>query len=798
MNVHVLTPILLFFAAVLIVISVIYGILCLINRYKQKEPEIPHHDESSRDVLILNEEVEQFTNTLKKWKNWYISYKQYDRLRIDYQNTALQIASLPEHVRKKDEPLLDTFLHVYQNLPRYISRLNQEYIQRELTKNKSFFDSIRGKSLDLQQRLVCITDDDYMLVVAGAGSGKTVTVEAKVKYLVERMGINPKEILVTSFTKKTVNELKERIGDINRDVDVTTFHALGLKIIRDNENHVVSIADNDELLHVIDTYILNTIESSTSDLTKLLTFFNCYYQTDNSINNTDTHNERYRTLCGETVKSLGEVTIANYLYLHSVNYKYEMLHPDSPKDNPYHPDFYLPDYGLYLEHFGINRDGTAPHFGKEGEIKYLEQMEWKRRFHAEHNTTLLETYAYYGSGERLEYHLEALLQKYNVSLIERSEKELSLILMQQIQLKEFDFLKKGIASFIRQYKMNGFSGLPNEIFANNLEKMTPYCKMRTKLYLDIITDIYQKYESLLHLSDSVDFRDMITKAARIIDEGGIIPSYRYIIVDEYQDTSVARYRFINSLSQRTGAKVLCVGDDWQSIYRFNGGDVALFQNFEKYFSHPQILKIEKTYRNPQELLDIVGPFITKNPAQIPKKMVSDKHIQSPVKIVTYGNNMLENLHDIVDEIAEKIGHNAHVMILGRINYDFESQIRSDKVGREFQVTVLKKEIRLKSLIYPDMIFEILTVHKSKGLEADAVIVLNMSNAKLGFPNQISDDPILSLVMKRKEDYLFAEERRVFYVAATRAKNLLYLLTPEEETAQSLFIRELNRDNNLIL
>ena len=180
MNVHVLTPILLFFAAVLIVISVIYGILCLINRYKQKEPEIPHHDESSRDVLILNEEVEQFTNTLKKWKNWYISYKQYDRLRIDYQNTALQIASLPEHVRKKDEPLLDTFLHVYQNLPRYISRLNQEYIQRELTKNKSFFDSIRGKSLDLQQRLVCITDDDYMLVVAGAGSGKTVTVEAKV------------------------------------------------------------------------------------------------------------------------------------------------------------------------------------------------------------------------------------------------------------------------------------------------------------------------------------------------------------------------------------------------------------------------------------------------------------------------------------------------------------------------------------------------------------------------------------------------------------------------------------------
>lgn len=798
MNIHVLTPILLFFAAVLIVISIICGIIYLINRYKQKEQEIPHHDESSRAVQILNKEVEQFTNTLKKWKNWYISYKQYDRLRIDYQKTAHQIASLPEHVRKKDEPLLDAFLHVYQDLPRYISRLNQEYIQRELTKNKSFFDSIRGKSLDLQQRLVCITDDDYMLVVAGAGSGKTVTVEAKVKYLVERMGINPKEILVTSFTKKTVNELKERIGNINRDVEVTTFHALGLKIIRDNENHVVSIADNDELLHVIDTYILNTIESSTSDLTKLLTFFNCYYQTDNSINNTDTHNERYRTLCGETVKSLGEVTIANYLYLHSVNYKYEMLHPDSPKDKPYHPDFYLPDYGLYLEHFGINRDGTAPHFGKEGEIKYLEQMEWKRRFHAEHNTTLLETYAYYGSGERLEYHLEALLQKYNVSLIERSEKELSLILMQQIQLKEFDFLKKGIASFIRQYKMNGFSGLPNEIFANNLEKMTPYCKMRTKLYLDIITDIYQKYESLLHLSDSVDFRDMITKAARIIDEGGIIPSYRYIIVDEYQDTSVARYRFINSLSQRTGAKVLCVGDDWQSIYRFNGGDVALFQHFEQYFSHPQILKIEKTYRNPQELLDIVGPFITKNPAQIPKKMVSDKHIQSPVKIVTYGNNMLENLHDIVDEIAEKIGHNAHVMILGRINYDFESQIRSDKVGREFQVTVLKKEIRLKSLIYPDMIFEILTVHKSKGLEADAVIVLNMSNAKLGFPNQISDDPILSLVMKRKEDYLFAEERRVFYVAATRAKNLLYLLTPEKETAQSLFIRELNRDNNLIL
>ena len=795
----VLISILICFAAGLALITIVCLIRFLIDKLKQSdkqdetESEEQFQYEPSAAVEILKGEVEQFTRTLKKWKDWYITYKQYENLKREYQNTAQQIASLSEDIRKEKVPRFDTFLHVYQKLPYYISRLNQEYIQRELTNNKSFFDSIRGKSLDLQQRLVCVTDDDYTLVVAGAGSGKTVTIEAKVKYLVEKKGVDPKEILVTSFTDKTVDELKERIGNININVDVTTFHALGLKIIKDNDYTVISVADDNKLKHEIDNYILKITEGHASSPTKYLTFFNSYYRTYNNTNNTDILSERYRTLCGESVKSLGEVTIANYLYLHGVNYKYEMLHPNSPKDKPYHPDFYLPDYDLYLEHFGINRDGTAPHFGKEGEKKYLEQMAWKRRFHAEHNTTLLETYAYYGSGERLEYHLEALLQKHNVPLKERSDKELSDILLRQMQLKEFDFLKKNIASFINLYKLNGFSGLPNEGFAKELEKMTPFWRKRTELFLDIISEIYQEYESLLFLSDSVDFSDMITKATRIIDEGGTVPTYCYIIVDEYQDSSVAIYRFINSLSRKCGAKVLCAGDDWQSIYRFNGGDVDLFQNFEKYFSHPKILKIEKTYRNPQELLDIIGPFITKNPAQISKKMVSDKHIQSPVRIVTYNDNMLKHLHDIVDEIAEKISPKASVMILGRINNDIKSQFLPDKVGQDFQIKITKNKTHLKSLIYPEMKFSVMTIHKSKGLEADAVIILNMSNATLGFPNQISDDYILSLVKKGKEMYPFAEERRVFYVAATRAKNLLYLLTPEDKQLQSRFTRELIED-----
>ena len=145
-----------------------------------------------------------------------------------------------------------------------------------------------------------------------------------------------------------------------------------------------------------------------------------------------------------------------------------------------------------------------------------------------------------------------------------------------------------------------------------------------------IIDIYFLYEEELKSTNSIDFNDMIVLATKYVKENDI-RKYKYIIVDEYQDTSYIRYLFLKEIINKIGAKIICVGDDYQSIYRFNGCNLNMFLNFKKYFGYTKILKINNTYRNSQELIDIAGNFVMKNKHQINKKLSSNKHINKPIK-----------------------------------------------------------------------------------------------------------------------------------------------------------------------
>ena len=321
-----------------------------------------------------------------------------------------------------------------------------------------------------------------------------------------------------------------------------------------------------------------------------------------------------------------------------------------------------------------------------------------------------------------------------------------------LESKELVMLKRLITTFINLFKTNNY----------NLDY---FLKMKKhKDIISIIIDIYYLYEEELKSTKSIDFNDMIVQATNYVKNNDI-KSYKYIIVDEYQDTSYVRYLFLKEIINKTKAKIICVGDDYQSIYRFNGCDLNMFLNFKKYFGYTKTLKINNTYRNSQELINVAGSFIMKNKRQLYKKLKSNKHIDKPIKII-YGNNLRKSIDKILDS-------HKNILILGRNNFDINKYFKIDSNG------YIKENIRY------------LTIHASKGLEEECVVIINLRDDVLGIPNKIKDDKVLKYVTKNKDIYPFEEERRLFYVGLTRTKSDVYLLVDKKNP--SIFVKELIKD-----
>lgn len=275
----------------------------------------------------------------------------------------------------------------------------------------------------------------------------------------------------------------------------------------------------------------------------------------------------------------------------------------------------------------------------------------------------------------------------------------------------------------------------------------------------------------------IDFDDMINKATAVVAKKGFFKKCRYIIIDEYQDTSYTRFNLINNIIKKTESSLLAVGDDFQSIYRFTGCDLNIFTNFNDYFPNSSILKIEHTYRNSQELIDIAGNFIMKNKNQIKKQLISSKNLKKPI-VIMYYYDLKETIEKLINKIYLK--EKGSILILGRNNCDINLVLnRNFILSNNGIITYLKNK---------DIVLRYLTVHKSKGLESDNVIIINVLDNILGFPSQIKDDNVLRYVTAKQDQFPFSEERRLFYVALTRTKNKTYILTKKGQ--ESIFVREL--------
>ncbi len=780
------------------------------------------------EIKHLSQQIAVFFNELFKITNQYVSHF------VDIQFTE-KWNELLHKVEKsnihKDDDVFEEIEHfktVYKSQHDYFATANEIFIQNESMKYADLFSSIDGKTLDEQQRTAVITDEDRILVLAGAGSGKTLTISAKVKYLCEVKKINPKDILLISFTKKSAQEMTERIQNkLGILAEATTFHKLGLDIIKNSDRQRPEISDENVLNQFVHNFFEREILNH-RDLIKALTEYFTYfleipdnmedysslgelydeektidletlkskYDREKYIRETGAEKAKaYTTLNNEKVKSLEETKIANFLFMNGVNYEYEKIYPFESTDQlrkSYRPDFYLKDYNIYLEHFGISKDFTVPWLSPVEEKKYLDGILWKREFHQENETKLIETYSYYSTEGILLKKLEELLLASGVEFKSRDFTDIFNTVYASKSNKYFSEFIKLCCTFIMLFKSNNYKieeidNLKHKYF---FEETNEFLRDRTKLFLDIIKIILKEYQNYLSSNNAIDFSDMINNASEKVISGCEIPFYKYVIVDEYQDISMSRFNFLKAIVERTNAKLFCVGDDWQSIYRFAGSDISLFTDFEKYFGYTKILKIEKTYRNSQNLIDEASGFILKNPLQLNKDLRSDKIIDYPIVFWGFDDEPKQVLQFAIRKIVSEFGINTSILLLGRTNYDIEIVKKSDL----FRSFYKNRKEQLEYIPIPELEINFLSVHKSKGLEADNVIILNFKNDKLGFPNQIADDKILNLLLTNAEEFKFAEERRLFYVAITRTKNRTFILTDNRNP--SPFFKEFSESKSV--
>lgn len=820
----------------------------------------------------LNSVVKKFAKIGDYAPDNYFSYNWKQKLLLWHKNAISKVKKFKEdyaeYISSEDEKFFEKFYNKPETFETDTKQANERYINQELKDNSDLFDDLDGKSLDSQQREAIVVDEDAVKVIAGAGSGKTFTIQGKVKYLTEKRDVDPSEILAISFSNASVDDLKERIAE---PIDIKTFHKVGKDILTQYNQY--SRPDTSALKRIIKRYLTKKALKNEDISKKLIEFFSFYINippsdddikyegdlldwqegVDFSTLKRRFKNKQRETLNNEIVRSYEELYIANFLFIYGIKYTYEKIYsypnknferefnkfkeflfsfneeiPDELKNDitkdllnltdifeeyeikDYLPDFYLDDYNIYIEHFGLNRNCENHLIGGKSSEEYVKEMEWKRKVHKKYGTTLIETFSYYQSENRLLTRLAEKLQAQGVEFNEIDYREVYRILLENKTIKEWEDFIVLLKTFIELFKGNNYDETKFKEFYDYVGGLKDsFSKDRTIAFLKIVEEIYNDYEAYLLKIKKIDFNDMINKASDCIVKNGLDLPYKYIIVDEYQDTSFTRYNLLRNICDSIGAKIMVVGDDWQSIYSFSGCDVNIFTKFDNFFDVCETRYIEKTYRNSQQLIDASSNFVMKNPDQTRKELKSSKSLKYP-KLVNFDNDFDEILKFeliIKNIINQSTFKNKKILILGRNNKDIFNLLKNFNVENEYgkrKFEILGDEDKLRrnkfvKIVYresPDVNIEYRTVHQSKGLECDNVILINLKNWKAGFPNKMVDDPVLNFVKRNGDSFSYAEERRLFYVALTRTKNNVYLLAPYFKS--SVFVQELKTDANVEL
>lgn len=679
---------------------------------------------------------------------------------------------------------------------RFRDRAVENFMERELGEMACFFESIEKNPLTLEQRQAVVCDEDATLVLAGAGSGKTSVITAKATYLVNRRIRKPEEILLLAYGKEAAEEMSDRIRHYcNANVSAMTFHKLAYGIIEKVEGRKPPLAshasDHKALQMLLKKILLNLAENDKQIDLLLLRWFSEFLMPANSEWDFESKHEYYcyvenrelRTLQGELVRSFEELEIANWLCMNGIVYEYEPVYEyklPAEGRGDYKPDFRLTESGIYIEHFGVRREQdengneyltTAPYINR---AEYLAGMEWKRAVHARHGTTLVETYSY----ENSEGSFLTLLQEKLAPHVIFNPVSLKEILSRLEEIGQFDDFTKTLSTFLRHFKG---SGSTIEECRNKINGIRD--TRRGLAFLEIFKPVYLEYQK--RLGENVDFDDMISRATAYVRDSRYKSPYRHLLVDEFQDISKGRaYLLIALRNQNPDCRIFAVGDDWQSIYRFSGSDIHFMREFGCSFGGTfgdrkdvhRIVDLGRTFRSVDRIAHAARRFILKNPSQIKKAVIPAGTAGKPaIQIVqSVESRSGATLEQTLAQLQKQTnGGQNTVLLVGRYN-------RQHPAG----MSILRKR-------YPDLRVSFKSIHASKGLEADHVIILGASCGRLGLPSEIIDDPLLDLVLPEPEPFKHAEERRVFYVALTRARKSVTIIARQDQPSD--FVNELLDD-----
>ena len=660
-------------------------------------------------------------------------------------------------------------------------RIRKDYEERILELRKNFYDVIESNPLTLQQRQAVIRNNDINMVLAAAGTGKTSVMVAKALDLIESGVAIGEEILILAYNKDAATELTERLKERAKQANIelwqapsiSTFHALGRNIIKNCGKPVrlsKFVEDTVRLDNWFTAWLDNYIKENPDNLSSfiLLSYQPIdpfQFQTKEEYDKYIRDNE-YRTLQGERVRGYQELLIANWLFMNSINYEYEPKYISKRRIEigfDYRPDFGLGN-GIYLEHFGIDRQGKTR--SDIDPVKYNANINKKRSLHKEHNTVLLETYHYNWTENNLYKRLEQLMQEQCISLNPRTDEEIIEAIKKSDIFKECKNRYMKCLQAIRTERLD---------YAKILKRLNDANIVYAKEYASFLMRIHDDYVKLLSSAQEIDFDDMILQATSLIKDGSFKPKWKHILVDEFQDISMARLELLQEIYYKGPRPIwTVVGDDWQSIYRFSGGKLEVTTQFKRIVGSHTLSKLEKTYRYNNSIADTAGHFIMQNPEQYKKNVITNTQvIDSCVHlhdsyILIHGkkvNNISLKALEIYTKIREKHAE-ASIAILARYRY-------------------LLKEAKE---VIQDPNVKFWTFHGSKGLEADYCILLGFFQGKTGFPNENKEDDVVEALLPTLDSYPHSEERRLFYVALTRAKKESYLIA--DANAPSEFINEL--------
>ena len=630
-------------------------------------------------------------------------------------------------------------------------------------------------------------DVSNRLVIAGAGSGKTTTIVGLVKNLITQ-SCDPDKILVLSYTNNAVNELGFRIRkETDKTIQTSTFHSLAMRIIRETNGSAPSV-ENKSIQEFVEDTVKEYLSDPESDYVRS---FNSYVisflgRVDSSTVSTDMARFRdenpFITLAGYEVKSNGEADIANFLYMNSVLCRYEDEYKvdTSDKDHGrYRPDFHIMGTDIYIEYFGIDANGNVSSSltdrDPDAARRYNESIEWKREVHKQNNTVLIElTYQDLLDGVLLKKLEESLIEN-NVRL-ERRDLLLESEMNYGSASKILNLMVSDISSAITILRENG--GNYNDVYPKGSSDDE---RKELKAFDSVLRPVYDKYIDNLHRKGRIDFSDMMHHAIGILRSGRYHHEFDYVIVDEYQDISSSRFNLLKAMREAHPFRLFCVGDDWQSIYRFNGSDVDYIINFEKYWGPSEICRIERTYRFSDPLMSRSSHFICMNEMQIRKELKGPGgRTQLTIIDEKDHNASVAAMKERMSEFPIA----SSVLFLGRYKHDIA------KLDSYFDWKPLAGEQFFKIMDdeRPDLDMRFMTIHGSKGLQADYVIVLNNLKGEYGFPSVRKECIVLSRFLSSPNNGL-QEERRLMYVAMTRSKMGTYLLTSKKK--ESVFIQELS-------